>query len=383
MPVLDTGGFPRVSPTAFTGVTVSMVVLATTLAIYRTYLQLRSHHRLDSDDYCLVFANAALIAVVSYTCANRDQFYGQVSVSLGISPVPADIIDLFVAYLKLETVMYVLQWCTIYSIKLSYLLFFKKLLVRVRPSIHIWWWIVTVVLGCSAITSIVFPFYICSDFGSDVFEVCGIEGLFDRQNIYLHTTIALDILTDLLIISIPISLLWGIQMIFRRKVAIIVVLSLSGVMIIIASIRVALAQLPGDITDTTWLCFWTNIEASVSIIMVSITAFRSLFGQEQKSRTTGSSGGRRNLPASNGSSKGTNDRKAGGMQPINSSVGLRDLDDDLDIYMKHDEEMMVIPKGVMTKGEKGSATWSRDRNSIVRKESSSGSAEERNAESFV
>lgn len=53
-------------------------------------------------------------------------------------------------------------------------------------------------------------------------------------------------------------------------------------MMIIAIIRTALAPLPeNQVVDTSWLIFWEGIEATTAIIMVSLTAFRSLFGQER------------------------------------------------------------------------------------------------------
>lgn len=53
-------------------------------------------------------------------------------------------------------------------------------------------------------------------------------------------------------------------------------------MMIIAIIRTALAPLPeNQVIDTSWLIFWEGIEATTAIIMVSLTAFRSLFGQER------------------------------------------------------------------------------------------------------
>ena len=49
-------------------------------------------------------------------------------------------------------------------------------------------------------------------------------------------------------------------------------------MIIIAIIRVAFADLTGGIPDTVWLFFWQSMESSVSIIVVSVVAFRALLG---------------------------------------------------------------------------------------------------------
>ena len=62
-------------------------------------------------------------------------------------------------------------------------------------------------------------------------------------------------------------------------------------MIIIASIRFGLVQIPTrdgtTIPDTTWLFFWQSLEACVGIVMVSLTAFRSLYGQERAKNKKG------------------------------------------------------------------------------------------------
>ena len=53
-------------------------------------------------------------------------------------------------------------------------------------------------------------------------------------------------------------------------------------MVVIAIIRTSLAPLPNGIIDTSWLFFWQGIEAACAVIMVSLTSFRSLFGQQKK-----------------------------------------------------------------------------------------------------
>ena len=55
-------------------------------------------------------------------------------------------------------------------------------------------------------------------------------------------------------------------------------------MIIIQTIRLTASNLQGDVTDSVWVFFWCSIEASVAIIMVSLTAFRSLYGLNAASR---------------------------------------------------------------------------------------------------
>jgi hypothetical protein len=73
------------------------------------------------------------------------------------------------------------------------------------------------------------------------------------------------------VISLPLALIYQVKLNFARKLAIAAILCLSTTMIIIASIRLAFAVLPGTITDTVWLSFWQMMEATIGMSMVSIT----------------------------------------------------------------------------------------------------------------
>ena len=137
---------------------------------------------------------------------------------------------------------------------------------------------------------------------------CGLErcpaGLqLHKERIYLIITTVFDVITDCLstscsrsdslckplrflfnsVISIPVALIWKAQLNLQRKLIIGSLLSLSVFMIVIAIVRTALASLPNGVVDTSWLFFWQGIEAACAVIMVSLTSFRSLFGQQKRS----------------------------------------------------------------------------------------------------
>ena len=107
------------------------------------------------------------------------------------------------------------------------------------------------------------------------------ESLFyAREKTYIYLTTVLDILTDILIVSVPVVLLWNVNITRNRKIGLCVVLGLSIVMVIFALIRVTLSTLNDGIIDSVWLFFWAETECCVAIIMVSLTAVRALFGLE-------------------------------------------------------------------------------------------------------
>lgn len=86
-------------------------------------------------------------------------------------------------------------------------------------------------------------------------------------------------------ISIPIIILRKSSFNLRRKVSIGIVLCLSLFMIAIGLIRGISAGVMGS-DDQVWTVFWVHVEASVSVIAVCPTAFRSLFLIKNTSRHT-------------------------------------------------------------------------------------------------
>lgn len=117
-------------------------------------------------------------------------------------------------------------------------------------------------------------------------------GYLRREHGFLYFTVASDMVTDVMrkqpvpsqeyfscaltVISIPVIVLRKSSFNLRRKLSIAAVLCLSLLMIAIGLVRAISAGARGT-EDQTWNSFWVQIEASVSVIAVCPTAFRSLF----------------------------------------------------------------------------------------------------------
>lgn len=80
-----------------------------------------------------------------------------------------------------------------------------------------------------------------------------------------------------IVMVIPIHLLWRVQIQLRQKLALGVSLCLSIMMIISAIVQISGIRAPSHAIDVTWELFWQIVEACIAVIMVSLTAFRSLF----------------------------------------------------------------------------------------------------------
>ena len=95
------------------------------------------------------------------------------------------------------------------------------------------------------------------------------------------TDVALDVATDLMIVVIPIYLLWSVRIKLYQKFIVGIFLSLNLVMTFTAIIRRAGLRYHGTL-DLVWLFTWHHIEACVAVIMISITAFRSIYVSSQQ-----------------------------------------------------------------------------------------------------
>ena len=88
----------------------------------------------------------------------------------------------------------------------------------------------------------------------------------------------MDIIGDLLVLSLPIIILWRVRISIRQKIGLAFSLCLSCVMVIVTIVRIAGMQHGGNgNVDIVWLAFWQQQECSIAILMVSISAFRPLF----------------------------------------------------------------------------------------------------------
>ena len=86
------------------------------------------------------------------------------------------------------------------------------------------------------------------------------------------------------VISIPVVLLWNVQISLRRKFALWGILCLSIFTMITAVVRVAGGNINNGQVDTAWAIFWLQTEAAVAVIVVSMTAFRVLFVAHKASK---------------------------------------------------------------------------------------------------
>ena len=83
------------------------------------------------------------------------------------------------------------------------------------------------------------------------------------------------------VVSIPVCLLWKVNIKPAQKLGLACFLCLSIVMAAIAIVKVcglvSKSSLGVQTLDIAWVCFWQLIAASIAVCLVSLTAFRQIF----------------------------------------------------------------------------------------------------------
>jgi len=124
-----------------------------------------------------------------------------------------------------------------------------------------------------------------------VFAKCDLKAATDFEWATLHANVASDLVTDAMIISIPILLLWNVRISTRKRIGLFGLFSLTITTMIFSIIRVTLVS-TGTQANVSWLYTWGNVEVTVSIIVACLGSFRQLFvkSEGKSSYNSGSNG---------------------------------------------------------------------------------------------
>ncbi|ORX99200.1 hypothetical protein BCR34DRAFT_139961 [Clohesyomyces aquaticus] len=265
--------------------------MATIAVAFRLVIQLRSRGKLYLDDFFVLAATVFLLVetgLLYHLCS-----WIWIEQALAINPMNfvlftrSEIMSLL-TFLDSENAWLAVAWTSIYLVKLSFLAFFYKLVRNVSRNLTVFWW-AALVVSTGAWVFTTFENIINCGTGSSMrcFP-------YPRHNIAIGiSSSVVDVLSDLMILSIPILLLRNSQLRTGQKYRILAFLCLSVFMIAFAIAR-AFGGMHRDYAGVltfhaTWAHVWLHLEASVAVIMGGLTAFRTMFSREVRSQESSGS----------------------------------------------------------------------------------------------
>lgn len=274
---------PKISQEAFQVSAGVLLGVAVMVAGGRILARFYKSHAVAVDDGFFFLAITTFVSGTTLIYLDLPYIYLQENVEAGLRAAPADLVSQLIHSEKLQDAATTLLGTTIISVKFSFLFFFRGLL-RQQKKMLVWWCCIFVFLIPTTAILMFSNFISCSYFDERIFVECVTPTALARQNGTLKATATLDIVSDALLISIPVILLWNVKITLRRKLALWGILCLSIFTVITAVVKVAGGNISHGQVDSAWAIFWLQAEAAVAIIVVSITAFRALFVAHRASK---------------------------------------------------------------------------------------------------
>ncbi|KAH8769108.1 hypothetical protein F5883DRAFT_352254, partial [Diaporthe sp. PMI_573] len=217
------------------------VALACVFLVIRIFSRLRIQRRLFWDDAFVIFAFILALITAALWQWQAPAMYWILGVLAGTEQ-PTSLADVFKKqklWLKVSLVVQLFFYTSLTAVKLSFLIFFRRLGDRV-PKFNWFWWPVVLFVLAIWFTSIGNTQYQCELGSIEVLNgYCTTEPANNFTAITLKVNCALDVLSDFLIMMIPVVLLWNVKMRLGRKLAFIGLFSLSLVTVAVAIARAA------------------------------------------------------------------------------------------------------------------------------------------------
>lgn len=254
----------KVQRPVYLGLIWGALAIAVLFCSLRFLARIRTFKKLLVDDYFVLLALVFVLAnAIIWQIYARHMYY-VVSVAAGLEMPGNDFAQLAESYFKSNAAVMILFYSALWSIKISFLLFFKRLGTNVRGQKRIWWPVLGITLAtyfaCIGIIQ-----YRCDISSFEYIAInCKSTAAKSFQKITLNLNCAWDVITDCLIMFIPFRMLKGVQMDWRRKAALSGIFSLVIITMVFAIVRTTLVG-PAKSTqlDVSELNLWSAIEASI------------------------------------------------------------------------------------------------------------------------
>ncbi|KAJ5691623.1 hypothetical protein N7488_012358 [Penicillium malachiteum] len=267
----------KVSKPVFLGIIWTSTALSIIFLAFRIKMKLSVSHRLFIDDGLALLAGIIMLAYAIIWQIKGQVLYELYAVGSGKAEMTVEFIaqyNIFMRYIAPSTILF---YSCLWAIKFSFLAFFLQLGSKAK-SHRIWWYIVLAVTLGVYIACVADVDYRCSLSGLEyIMEHCGTQSRIHFSNRTFWANCAGDIVTDILILSVPYVILRKTQIPFRKKIILLSIFSATIVVMVVALVRVVINSSLNKNRDISWLYFWSGVEMGVAIIISCTASFRQLF----------------------------------------------------------------------------------------------------------
>ncbi|KAL1799355.1 hypothetical protein ACET3X_003392 [Alternaria dauci] len=250
----------------------AMLAMTSTVFVARIGVQAWRRKPIEAQDVLLYIAFAAYLAFTILYIVITPIFFKIQELQLGrIAPWPTMKEDIVLA----SRVMWqsgMEYWTCLWFVKVSLLALYKKLLSGMpKKYLYIWWGTLVFCIVTWATCIITGPGLACDNTKAffDEGAVCLSPGETRRQTANLYYAYAVDTVTNMMVMFLPIRLIWNLQMDRPKKIGCGLLFASGLVCILFSTIRIVQVGQDGKprSPDPKWLTMWTIIECSTAVII--------------------------------------------------------------------------------------------------------------------
>jgi hypothetical protein len=254
--------------------------------------------RLHVDDYWMITALLVLAVNAVLQTLQAPSLYYLVDVEAGRVPAGEPLLVQGNIYVRYEFTIIALFWTVLWCVKASFLSLFHRLFDGL-PKYRLWWWGVVVFAALAYVGCWIASAYTCHPpstyFQFGKFEYPHLVVSHDKQtnlpghcekpidvkggNISISYSTAVDILSDMMIMVLPLRLLHKLQVSTRQKMGLVGVFTVGIAVVVTAIVR--LTQIIGqERSDPVGLAVWGLVESSISVIVGSLPPLKNVLGRQ-------------------------------------------------------------------------------------------------------
>ncbi|PYI00582.1 hypothetical protein BO78DRAFT_329698 [Aspergillus sclerotiicarbonarius CBS 121057] len=264
----------------------TMMALSSVVVMARFSLIVWKLRSLQIEDGCILFAWACFLAMsIAYVIVTPVIYKIDAYADGEIAPWATMVSDaLFMIKVFFANAM--LLWASLWSVKLSFLFLYRRLL-RDLPGQMKWWYMVLADVFRTFIGAIVSNFTSCQSMHAwFTVGACDTHRDAVAEIASLYYAFAVDALSDVMIMVLPLRLVVTLHLPLGQKISVAAVFALGTICVIMAVVRVVQigTRANNDSTpSSSWLAFWGMIEAGIAVIVGCLPAFAAVYRRTKKS----------------------------------------------------------------------------------------------------
>ena len=153
-----------------------MFGLAIIAFIIRSYIRIRINKNVHAEDFILLFAVVCLCAAtgLAYTTMTAQYALLQLVLHGAEDDLAFKLLGEIPSISKEEDAATNLWWLVIFAVKMAFLLFFRRLISRLR-SLNVWWWFATTLTIAAGLVSVAASWLTCPYFTVDRLLLCELD----------------------------------------------------------------------------------------------------------------------------------------------------------------------------------------------------------------